>query len=147
MIPLPQDFSEFLQSLNDQQVRYLLIGGYAVAYHGYPRSTADMDVWIAAEPANVQAVIAAIQAFGFPTQTIDPQTLLQPNNILRLGVAPMRIEVFTSIPGVDFDICYPRRVETVIGGVLVPVIDLADLKQNKLASGRAKDLADLQNLP
>jgi len=83
MIPLPQDFSEFLQSLNDHQVRYLLVGGYAVAYHGYPRSTADMDVWVAMELTNVQAVLAAIQAFGFPTQAIDPQTLLQPNNILQ----------------------------------------------------------------
>ena len=147
MIPLPQDFSEFLQSLNDQQVKYLLIGGYAVAYHGYPRSTADMDVWIAMEPANVQAVLAAIQAVGFPTETVDPQTLLQPNNILRLGVAPLRIEVFSSIPGVDFDTCYARRVETTMAGVLVPVIDLADLKQNKLASSRPKDLDDLQNLP
>lgn len=136
MIPLPQDFSEFLQSLNDQRVRYLLIGGYAVAYHGYPRST-----------ANVQAVLAAIQTFGFPTYTIDPQTLLQPNNILRLGVAPLRIGVFSSIPGVDFKACNARRIETVMAGVLVPVIDLADLKQNKLASGRPKDTNDLQNLP
>jgi hypothetical protein len=147
MIPLPQDFSEFLQSLNDHQVRYLLVGGYAVAYHGYPRSTADMDVWVAMQLANVQAVLAAIQAFGFPTQAIDPQTLLQPNNILRLGVAPLRIEVFSSIPGVDFDTCYARRVETIMAGVRVPVIDLGDLKQNKLASGRPKDLNDLQNLP
>jgi len=147
MIPLPQDFSEFLQSLNDQQVKYLLIGGYAVAYHGYPRSTADMDVWIEMEPTNVQAALAAIQAFGFPTHAIDPQTLLQPNNILRLGVAPLRIEVFSSIPGVDFETCYARRIETIMGGVLVPVIDLADLKQNKLASGRPKDMNDLQNLP
>ncbi|HJZ46189.1 MAG TPA: DUF6036 family nucleotidyltransferase [Roseiflexaceae bacterium] len=147
MIPLPQDFSEFLQSLNEQQVRYLLIGGYAVAYHGYPRSTADMDIWIDMEATNAQAVLAAIQAFGFPTQAIDPQTLLQPNNILRLGVAPLRIEVFSSIPGVDFDTCYARRVETTIDGVLIPVINLADLKQNKIASGRPKDMDDLQNLP
>jgi len=147
MIPLPQDFSEFLQSLNDQQVRYWLIGGYAVAYHGYPRSTADMDVWIEMEPANVQAALAAIQVFGFPTRAIDPQTLLQPNNILRLGVAPRRIEVFSSIPGVDFEACYARRIETLMAGVLVPVIELADLKQNKLASGRPKDMNDLQNLP
>src|SRR5262245_25744343 len=147
MIPLPQDFSEFLQSLNDHQVRYLLVGGYAVAYHGYPRSTADMDVWVAMELTNMQAMLAAIQAFGFPTQAIDPQTLLAPNNILRLGVAPLRIEVFSSIPGVDFDTCYARRVETVMAGVQVPVIDLSDLKQNKLASGRPKDINDLQNLP
>jgi len=73
--------------------------------------------------------------------------LLQPNNILRLGVAPLRIEVFSSIPGVDFDSCYARRVETVMAGVQVPVIDLSDLKLNKLASGRPKDMNDLQNLP
>ena len=84
---------------------------------------------------------------GFRTQNIDPQTLLQPNNILRLGVAPLRIEVFSSIPGVDFAVCYARRVETVMAGVRVAVIDLSDLKQNKLASGRPKDMNDLQNLP
>ena len=92
-------------------------------------------------------LLCAIQAFGFPTQAIDPQTLLQPNNILRLGVAPLRIEVFSIFPGVDFQACYPRRIETVMAGVLIPVIDLADLKQNKLANGRPKDMNDLQNLP
>jgi predicted nucleotidyltransferase len=144
---LPLDFKEFLQSLNDHRVEYLLIGGYAVAYHGYTRNTADIDVWINSTPSNIQAIVKALQAFGFPADDRTAQLLSESRNIIRMGVAPLRIEVFTAIPGVDFHTCYLRRVDTVIDGLPVPVIDLDSLKINKAASGRQKDLADLENLP
>ncbi|MDZ4721946.1 MAG: nucleotidyltransferase [Roseiflexaceae bacterium] len=144
---LPHDFKEFLQSLNDHGVEYLLIGGYAVAYHGYVRNTADIDVWIAGSANNVSAVITALHAFGFPADAMTAQALSDPRNIIRMGIAPLRIEVFTAIPGVDFQTCYPQRVEATIDGIRVPIIDLANLKVNKAASGRPKDLADLHNLP
>lgn len=105
MILLPPDFKEFLQLLNDHQVEYLLLGGYAVGYHGYPRATGDM------------------------------------------GNPPLRIEVLTSASGVEFSACYAKRILEIIDGVEVPIIALDDLKQNKQASGRLKDLNDLANLP
>jgi predicted nucleotidyltransferase len=144
---LPQDFKEFLQSLNDHSIKYLLIGGYAVAYHGYIRNTADIDVWIAGSPDNIQSIIVALQVFGFPADDRTAQALSDPRNIIRMGNAPLRIEVFTAIPGVDFPTCYAQRIEAEIDGIRVPIIDLANLKLNKAASGRQKDLADLQNLP
>jgi hypothetical protein len=92
-------------------------------------------------------VLTALHAFGFPADTNTAQALSDPRNIIRMGIAPLRIEVFTAIPGVDFQTCYPQRVEAMIDGIRVPIIDLANLKVNKAASGRQKDLADLQNLP
>ncbi|HKI17363.1 MAG TPA: DUF6036 family nucleotidyltransferase [Isosphaeraceae bacterium] len=147
MIPLPPDFKEFLRLLNSLHVEYLLIGGYAVSYHGYPRSTADMDVWISISPENAQKLVAALQAFGFGTTNVATDLFLHPDQITRMGHPPFRIEIMTSVSGLDFAEAYAKRVVDVIEGIPVSLINLEHLKINKRASGRLKDLADLDYLP
>jgi predicted nucleotidyltransferase len=146
-IHLPHDFKEFLKLLNAHNVEYLLIGGYAVGYHGYPRATADMDIWIAINPANSERIVAALKEFGFDLPELTPQLFLKEWQIIRLGVPPVRIEIATTISGVNFSECYAERVTDVLDGVKVNLISLNHLKANKKASGRHQDLADLENLP
>ena len=144
---VPPDFKEFLRSLNDHRVEYLLVGGYAVGYHGYPRATADMDIWIAVNPQNTHKLVAALKDFGFDTSELSPELFLQEGQIVRMGVQPMRIEIITSATGVKFDECYKTRVVDELDGVTTNIIDLDHLKINKNALGRYKDLADVENLP
>lgn len=147
MTRLQADFKEFLRLLNAHRVEYLLIGGYAVGYHGYPRATVDLDVWIAKTPDNARRIVAALHEFGFTDPVLTPPLFLQPDRMVRMGVPPFRIEIATSISGVEFESCYRSRVDAVIDGVPVAVIDLASLRRNKKAAGRNKDLDDLENLP
>ena len=144
---LTDDFKEFLRSLNANGVDYLLVGGYAVAVHGYPRATVDMNVWIRSSRANAEATVQALRAFGFDLPELKAEVFLSPRALVRFGVPPFRIEVMTSIDGVEFEACRARAVEFEVDDVRVPVISLADLKVNKRAAGRHKDLADLENLP
>lgn len=146
-LELPNDFKEFLRLLRAHSVEYLLIDGYAVGYHGYPRATDDLDVWIAITPDNADRVVKALSDFGFDVPALSVDLFLQPDQIVRMGVEPLRIEVLTSIGGVEFDECYRERLETTLDNVPVSLINLRHLKINKKASGRAKDLADLENLP
>jgi predicted nucleotidyltransferase len=146
-IEFPQDFSEFLKLLNAHNVEYLLIGGFAVAMYGYPRATADMDVWVAQHLANGQKLVACLKEFGFETPELSADLFTNPDRIIRMGVAPLRIEILTTIDGVEFDECLSRSQIVNVNGEKVPVINLEDLKTNKRASGRAKDLDDLENLP
>jgi hypothetical protein len=121
-----------------------LIGGYAVNYYGSSRSTGDMDIWTSRQPVNASKVASVLRGFGFSAAT--PEMLAEPDQIIRMGVPPLRLEILTSISGVDFEECYNRRELAEIEGMLVPVIRLEDLKRNKRASGRFKDLADLDEL-
>ena len=146
-IHLPPDFREFLQLLNAQHVEYLLIGGYAVGYHGYPRATADMDLWIARHPANADRIVSVLREFGFNLPELSADLFLKENQIIRMGVPPVRIEISTTISGVIFEECYAERIVDIIDGVEVHLISLRHLKINKAASGRHKDLSDLENLP
>jgi hypothetical protein len=146
-IRLPPDFKEFLRLLNAHEVEYLLIGGYAVGYHGYPRATADMDIWIAIHPANAAKTVAALKEFGFDPPDLSPELFLQEWQIIRLGVPPVRIEIATTISGVDFAECYAKRVEDTIDGIRAKLISRDHLKRNKQAAGRHQDLADLEHLP
>jgi hypothetical protein len=146
-IKLPLDFKEFLNLLNENDVEYLLIGGYAVGYHGYPRATNDMDVWIAINPKNADRVVTTLREFGFDTPDLSADLFLEKDKIIRMGVPPMRIEISTGISGVVFDDCYQDRVVDVLDGIPVNIISLTHLKTNKRASGRHKDLSDLENLP
>ena len=146
-IRLPPDFKEFLRLLNAHNVEYLLIGGYAVGYHGYPRATVDMDIWIAIHPANAEKTVAALKEFGFDPPDLSPQLFLQEWQIIRMGVPPVRIEIATTISGVDFAECYAQRVQDQLDGVEVKLISRDHLKRNKKASGRHQDLADLEHLP
>ena len=143
---LNQDFREFIQSLNDNQVRYLVVGDYAVALHGHPRYTKDIDIWIEMSPDNASHVVKALDQFGFGSLGLQAADFLTPDQIVQFGNPPSRIEIFNTLPGVDFATCYPLRIQTEIEGVLVNFIDLDNLKKNKRAVGRLQDLADLENL-
>jgi len=133
--------------LNAHEVEYMLIGGYAVGYHGYPRATADMDIWIAVHPENSQRMVSVLKEFGFDAPELSPQLFSEDWQIVRLGVPPVRIEIATTISGVDFGECYSERVVDMLDDVEVNLISLKHLKANKKASGRHQDLADLENLP
>jgi hypothetical protein len=143
---LPPDFAEFLRLLNSHGAEYLLVGGYAVGYYGYPRATADMDVWVARTEANGVRLVAALRAFGFDTPALAPDLFGRDNQVVRLGNPPFRIELLTSVSGVQFDACHAARTTANIDDVDVPLISLADLKTNKRAAGRHKDLDDLEHL-
>ncbi len=146
-IHLPPDFKEFLKLINAHQVEYLLIGGYAVSYHGYPRATVDMDIWIAMHPANSERIVSVLKEFGFDLPELSPELFLKEWQIIRLGVPPVRIELAMTVSGVNFNECYAERVADILDGVKVNLISLRHLKINKKASGRHQDLADLENLP
>jgi hypothetical protein len=146
-IHLPPDFKEFLKLLGDHKVEYLLIGGYAVGYHGYPHATVDMDIWIAIHPSNASKTVAALEEFGFDNSELSPEMFLKEDQIIRMGLPPIRIEIITSISGVEFEECYSNKIIDELDGIKVNLIDLVHLKINKKASGRHKDLNDLENLP
>lgn len=146
-LKLINDFKEFFELLNSEKVEYLLIGGFAVALHGHVRATSDIDVWIRASPENSIRVAKALRRFGFSERTIDDAMFAEPRKIFQFGVPPYRIDVLTRVSGVEFDAAYPNRRMTPLDGVTVPLISLGDLRTNKAASGRLKDLADLEKLP
>jgi len=143
---LNQDFKEFIQSLNDNQVRYLVIGGYAVAFHGYPRYTKDIDIWVEMSPANADRMVRALREFGFASLELQAQDFMVPDQVIQLGYPPSRIDLLTTPDGVDFETCYATRLEVEVLGVKVSFIDLENLRINKRASGRLQDLADLESL-
>ena len=144
---LAKDFKEFLKSLNLNRVEYLLIGGYAVGIYGHVRATNDLDVWVDISPENAARIDCALREFGFAPESLTPSLFLTRNNVIRMGVPPIRIEILTSISGIEFKSCYAEKVMFQIEEIAVPVIGLACLRINKAASGRAKDLADLEYLP
>lgn len=146
-IKLAADFSDFLKLCLRNKVRFMVIGGYAVIHHSRPRYTGDLDLWIDDSLENARRVVAVLQEFGFPPNVISPELITEGKKIIRMGFEPMRLELFTSIPGIQFSSCYNRRDLLKIGRIVVPIISLEDLKINKLASGRPKDLQDLEELP
>jgi len=146
-IRLPPDFKEFLKLLKEYDVRYLLIGAYAVNYHGYIRATGDMDIWIAIHPENAKKIVTVLKIFGFDHPDLNTELFLHEKKIIRMGVPPVRLEITTSISGVEFEECYQTRIVAELDGIEVNLIDLEHLKKNKKASGRPKDLAELEKLP
>jgi hypothetical protein len=145
-IGLHPDFKDFLRSMNSHAVRYLLVGGYAVGYYGYPRATGDMDIWIAVDEENAARTASALIEFGMPEAQVTNGVLLEKDKIIRMGHPPVRIELITGATGVDFDECYARRNTLQVDDVAIPIISLDDLKKNKKAAARHKDLDDLQHL-
>jgi hypothetical protein len=143
---LNPDFKEFIQLLNDNLVRYLVVGGYAVALHGYPRYTKDIDIWIEMDPANAARIIQALQQFGFGSLGLQEADFMEADTIIQLGYPPRRIDLLTTLPGVDFNACFLAKVVADIDGVAVNFIDLENLKKNKRATGRSQDMADIENL-
>ncbi len=146
MIPLPSDFSAFLKLLAVHEVRYLLVGGYAVGYYGYVRATADMDLWVSRESENATRLVLALREFGFDVPELEDGLFLKENQVIRMGIPPIQIEIITSISGVEFAACYAEREVASWEDVEVSIISLSRLKQNKRASGRLKDLLDLEYL-
>ena len=143
---LNQDFKELLQSLNDNGVRYLVVGGYAVAQHGHPRYTKDIDIWVEMTKENAAKVVRALEQFGFASLGLKESDFLEADQIIQLGYPPSRIDILTTLSGVEFSECYPAHVTVNMDGVPVDFIDLGNLKKNKKATGRHQDLADLENL-
>ena len=146
MIHLPKDFKEFLQLLHSKKIEYLIIGGYAVAFHGYPRATGDMDIWIAIHENNAKKMVEVLNEFGFNNPELDKGLFLERDKNIRMGVPPMRLEILTSIDGVEFSECYKNKQTIKIDDVEIHFISLEDLKRNKKASGRYRDLDDLEHL-
>jgi predicted nucleotidyltransferase len=144
---LTPEFREFLECLNRAEVEYLLVGGFAVNHYGYHRFTEDIDFWIAVSDTNFSRLLEAIRLFfGEDLAGLD-MNFLKNNETLFLGRVPTKIEVIQNASGLTFSDAYPKRVDTVVDGIPVKLISLADLRANKKASGRHKDLADLENLP
>jgi hypothetical protein len=143
---LSRDFKEFIASLNAHDVRYLVVGGYAVALHGYPRFTKDLDVWLWLEADNAARVVQALTDFGFASLGITADDFLIPDQIIQLGYPPNRIDLVTTLLGVDFASCFDQRNVVMVDDIPVNFIDRESLKRNKQASGRLQDLADLENL-
>lgn len=143
---LNPDFKEFIQSLNVNQVRYLVVGGYAVAVHGHPRYTKDLDVWIAPEGENLARFINALNEFGLGSLGLTTQDFSDPDQVIQLGYPPNRIDLLTALEGVDFETCFASKLPVTIDGVTINFIDLENLKKNKKATGRLQDLADLESL-
>lgn len=146
MAKLQDDLREFIALLNSHHVEYVIVGGHAVAFHGHPRFTGDIDFFIRVTPPNVERLLTVLRAFGFGTLDITAADLLEPNRVLRLGYPPNQIDVLTSISGVDFDAAWDTRVESVMDQQPVSIIGWAELLRNKRAAGRQKDLADVDEL-
>lgn len=144
--PPPTDFRDFITLLNGHQVRFLIVGGYAVAYHGHPRYTKDLDIWVERTPENASRLLAALEAFGFGGVGLTNEDFLEPGQVIELGHPPNRIDLFTDLKGADFPDAYNDHVTDNFDGVTLHVIGLNHLKQSKKAVGRLQDLADLENL-
>jgi hypothetical protein len=144
-----QDFKDLLSAFHAHSVKYLIVGGYAVSFHGQPRATKDMDLFIQADPANAKAVYAALVAFGAPLVDISVDDLLDSHQFIRLGREPVAVDILPGIDGVDFDAAWERRVEGVIdpqSGLTGFFISKDDLIASKLAAGRLRDLADVEDI-
>ena len=142
---LNRDFKEFAESLNARGVEYLVVGGYALAAHGHPRYTGDIDFWVRPSTDNLARLLDALKDFGFGSLGLSASDF-DANTVVQLGQPPRRIDLLTSIDGVNFDACFARREQVELAGVRLNIIGLDDFKTNKRASGRLKDLADLESL-
>lgn len=143
---LDKDFKEFITLLNTHKVDYLIIGGYAVNYHGYPRYTKDIDFWLWMQEDNIKKLIKAIKAFGFGSLNLAIEDFMTPENIVQLGYEPYRIDLLVDVEGVDFETCFERRKETKLDGIAVKFLSLEDLITAKKKAGRLQDLADAEQL-
>lgn len=143
---LPTDFRDILFIFNEENVEYLLVGGYAVASHGNPRATKDIDLWVRCSVENADRILQALARFGAPMTDLSSDDFMTPGATVQIGVAPHRIDIVTEIDGVHFSDAYPNRMTVEIDGLPVVVIGRADLIRNKKSTGRPQDLADLDSL-
>lgn len=143
-----QDFHDLLSELLRSDAKFLVVGAHALSVHGIPRATADLDVWVKPDPDNAARVYEALLRFGVPLEELGVKVtdLTEPDMVAQFGLPPYRLDILTSISGVTFDVAWKNRTEGVVEGVPVPVLGLAAFIQNKRATGRSKDLADLESL-
>lgn len=144
---LSKDFKEFVALLNAHGAEYLVIGGYAMAVHGRPRQTGDLDIWLRRDHDNALRVMAVLQDFGFGGLGLSVGDFEIREQVVQLGYPPFRIDLLTDIDGITFDAAWPSRFEYHLGDLCIPFIGLDALKANKRASGRPRDIDDLENLP
>ena len=143
---LNPDYKDILSAFSAEKVEYMLVGAYALAAHGLPRATGDIDLWIRSTPENAHRVWGALAAFGAPLDGLTEEDFLGADVVLQIGVAPCRIDVVTSIDGVEFEDAWARRIGIEIEGIQVNVIGRDDLIRNKRAAARPQDLADVARL-
>lgn len=143
---LSSDFADLLRALNGAGVRYLVVGAHALAYHGRPRATADLDVWVEPSPKNAARVHHALAIFGAPLESLSVADLRSDDLIFQIGIPPLRVDIITGIDGVTFAEAWPRRVKDIVDGINVTIIGREDFIRNKKAAGRLKDLADVETL-
>jgi len=141
-----QDFIDLLRELCAVEARFMIVGAYAVSFHSHPRTTGDIDVWIEPTPENAAKVIAALSAFGAPIEDLTATDLATAGLVYQIGVAPRRIDILTSLTGVDFTSAWRHHVIGNLGGIASPIIGRDELIHNKRALGRPRDLADLEAL-
>jgi len=140
------DFRDLLKEFNDEGVDYLVVGAYAVIIHAQPRYTKDLDIWVRPTAANAERVFRALQMFGAPLHGITPADFTDPDVVYYMGVPPNRIDILSSIAGLDFDSAWANRVERTYGDVPIHVLGKADLIRAKRTSGRPQDLLDVDTL-
>jgi hypothetical protein len=147
-IHLSKDFKEFIELLNKNNVRFIVVGAYAVGLHGYVRFTGDLDIWLEPSQENANRLMNCLAEFGFGSLSgITVNDFTKDNTVVQFGYPPLRIDVMTSVSGVHFSECFENRELTIIDGTVVPYLDLANLKKNKASTNRKKDQDDLENLP
>lgn len=137
-----RDFVEMLSALSAEGVDYLIVGAYALAAHGLPRATGDLDIWVRPTPENADSVLRALRSFGAPLLGLTREDLLRPDTVFQIGIAPSRIDLLTGVTGVAFEEAWPSRICVTLAGHEVPVIGFEELLRNKEATGRPQDLAD-----
>jgi len=145
-MPLPKDFKEFIESLNSNRVEYLIVGAYALAYHGWPRYTKDLDLWVRPTPDNAARVEQALQDFGFGSVGLSAEDFTESYRAIQLGREPNRVDMLTALTGVSFEEAWDARVPAALDGIPVCFISREHFIRNKRASGRPQDLADLSRL-
>ena len=143
---LHKDFKDMLQSLLDEKVEFLLIGGYAMAAYGCVRFTKDIDIWVGASDENAPKILSALRRFGAPISGLSVKDFTSPGTLFQIGVSPVRIDITSKVDGVTFKECYANKEEADMDGMTIPIISRADLVRNKKASGRRQDLLDVENL-
>ncbi len=141
-----QDFKEFIELLIKNNAEYLIVGGYAVGIHGYPRYTGDLDIWLNPTPGNADLILKSVNEFGFSSFNLTRDDFTKPGNVIQLGYPPLRIDLLTEIDGVSFHECFQNRKVVSIDGLSVNFIGYSDLLKNKKESGRPRDLGDIDNL-
>lgn len=141
-----KDFVDFIELLNAHQVEYMIVGAHALAFHGRPRHTGDLDIWIKPSIENADKMVKVLKDFGFGSLGLTEKDFIKENNIIQLGYPPLRIDILNAISGVDFEDAYKGKIDAEVDGLQISYINIKDFIANKQASGRAKDLGDIEAL-